>query len=65
VIRRTLLVAPIVLMALGLGSVSIDLAAPAGASTPPPVRVGASGSPWFCLAVTQINFGYCQYNPLG
>ena len=64
-IRRALRVAPIVLMALGLGSVSIDLAARAGASTPPPVRVGASGSPWFCLAVTQINFGYCQYNPLG
>ncbi|HEY3701636.1 MAG TPA: hypothetical protein VGL32_05205 [Acidimicrobiales bacterium] len=64
-IRRSLLVAPIVLMAMGLGSVSIDLAAPAGASTPPPVRVAASGSPWFCLAVTEINFGYCQYNPLG
>jgi hypothetical protein len=65
VIRRILLVAPVVLMALGLGSASIDLAVPAGASTPPPVRVGASGSPWFCLAVAEINFGYCQFNPLG
>jgi hypothetical protein len=52
-------------MGLGLGSVSIALAAPAGASTPPPIRVGATGSPWFCLAITEINFGYCQYNPLG
>ncbi len=64
-IRRTLLVAPVVLMALGLGSASIDLAAPAGASTPPPVKMSASGSPWFCLAIAEINFGYCQYNPLG
>jgi hypothetical protein len=65
VIRRILLVAPIALMGLGLGSVSIDLAAPAGASTPPPVRMAASGSPWFCIAIAEINFGYCQYNPLG
>ena len=64
-IRCTLLVAPVILLALGLGSVSIELAAPAGASTPPPVRVGASGSPWFCLAIAEINFAYCQYNPLG
>jgi hypothetical protein len=65
VIRRTLLATPIVLVALGLGSASLGLAAPAGASTPPPVRVAATGSPWFCLAIAEINFGYCQYNPLG
>lgn len=64
-IRRTLLATPIVLVALGLGSASLGLAAPAGASTPPPVRVAATGSPWFCLAIAEINFGYCQYNPLG
>jgi hypothetical protein len=48
-----------------MGSLTLDLAAPAGASTPPPARVAASNGPWFCLAVAEINFGYCQYNPLG
>jgi hypothetical protein len=64
VIRRCLLAASAALMTLGLGSLSIDLAAPAGASTPPPARLTANG-PWFCVAVAEINFGYCQYNPLG
>lgn len=63
-IRRSLLAASAALMALGVGSLSLDLAAPAGASTPPPARVAASGSPWLCVAVAEINFGYCQYNPL-
>ncbi len=64
-IRRSLLAASAVLMALGLGTVSIDLAASAGAATAPPAQAVASGRPWFCVAVTEINFGYCQYNPLG
>jgi hypothetical protein len=51
-------------MTLGLGSLSLDLAAPAGASTPP-ARMNANGGPWFCVAIAEINFGYCQYNPLG
>jgi hypothetical protein len=64
VIRRCLLASSAILMTLGLGSLFLDLAAPAGASTPP-AQVNASGSPWFCVAVAEINFGYCQYSPLG
>jgi hypothetical protein len=64
VIRRCLLASSAILMTLGLGSLSLDLAEPAGAS-PPQAQVNASGSPWFCVAVAEINFGYCQYNPLG
>jgi hypothetical protein len=51
-------------MTLGLGSLSLDLAAPAGASTAP-ARVNDNGGAWFCVAIAEINFGYCQYNPLG
>ena len=64
-IRRSLVAASVVLMGLGAGSIAIDAAAPAGASTPPPARVNATGGPWFCVAIAEINFGYCQYNPLG
>lgn len=64
-IRRCLLAASAVLMTLGLGSLSLGTAAPAGASTPPPASVSTNGGPWFCVAIAEINFGYCQYNPLG
>jgi hypothetical protein len=61
-IRRCLLAWSAILMTLGLGSLFLDLAAPAGASTPP-AEVHGSSSPWFCIAIAEINFGYCQYNP--
>ncbi len=63
-IRCCLLASSVILMTLGLGSLSLDLAAPAGASTAP-ARVNGNGGAWFCVAIAEINFGYCQYNPLG
>jgi hypothetical protein len=61
-IRRRLVASAVIIATLG--SLSLSLAAPAGATPRQPTNLSASGSPWLCVAVAELNFGYCQYDPL-
>jgi hypothetical protein len=61
-IRRRLVATTVILATLG--SLSVSLAAPAGATPRQLANLSANGRPWVCVAVDELNFGYCQYDPL-
>lgn len=60
---RRLVAVPVVAGVLGL--LSLGLAVPAEAAPARSVSINSSSSPWFCIAIAELNFGYCQYDPLG
>jgi hypothetical protein len=53
----------VALLAAALLAASLALTAFAGSA--PPRHKAADGGYWWCVAIQEINFGYCQENPLG